>query len=178
LASKGRTHGQESVDRGYQPLVTRPAAAGHSSRRGGFLEAFQHPHVAAWWLRRRPGAPSPFHTAGPEAEQVGARVQLFAPRLLRRHVGHRAHRGAGFVRRSGSIDRVGVSCGDAPSPGSPSADGSPPSPPRGRGLPSVGWSFPKPRALVAGPSNFAKPKSRIFAWPRVVTKILYGLMSW
>jgi hypothetical protein len=65
----------------------------------------------AWWLRRRPGAPSPFHTAGPEAEQVGARIQLFAPSLLRRHVGHSAHRGAGVCqafginRQSGSVVR-------------------------------------------------------------------------
>ena len=68
-----------------------------------------------------------------------------------------------LVRFASTADTVGVSCGDTPSPGSPATAGSPPSPPRGRGL------------LVG--ESFARPKSRIFGCPRVVMKMFAGLMS-
>ena len=58
----------------------------------------------------------------------------------------------GVVKCSGSIEAVGVSCRCTP-------------------WGALGGASPAPTV------NFAKPKSRIFAWPRVVTKILDGLMS-
>ena len=50
------------------------------------------------------------------------------------------------------------------------------------GLAKLAPSPPSPLPWGEGPGvrgwlSFAKPKSRIFAWPRVVTKILDGLMS-
>ena len=84
---------------------------------------------------------------GAEREQIGARVQLFRPRLLRRHVGDRAQRRA----RTGQVLLVHAS---------------------GRVAPTL----PGSTNCAAG-VTFASPKSRILACPRLVTKMLAGLMS-
>jgi hypothetical protein len=47
-----------------------------------------------------------------EGEDVGARVQVFAPRLFRGHVGHRAHRRAGTGQGILHVLRLGVRAGD------------------------------------------------------------------
>ena len=81
-----------------------------------------------------------------EREQVGARIQLFRPHLLRRHVGHRAQRRA----RTGQVLL-------SPSPVCVSAL-------------AICSTLPADVTL-------ASPKSRILACPRLVTKMLAGLMS-
>ena len=84
----------------------------------------------------------------PERKQIGAGVQFLCSHLLRRHVGHRAQRGS----RAGQIfsataGSISVFC-------------------------AAIWL-----AELVGIVTFANPKSRILACPRLVTKILAGLMS-
>ena len=84
-----------------------------------------------------------------ERKQIRARIQLFAPRLFRRHVRDRAHRAA----RAGQelvVARRASACAS---------------------LTSLHDSAAGCRAVV----SFARPKSRIFAWPRVDEKNIGGL---
>ena len=80
-------------------------------------------------------------------EQVRPRVQFFASRLLRRHVSHRAQRRAG----AGQVSRRIVVAVELPTP--------------------------RPLRPPFGCLTLAKPKSRILACPRFVTKMFAGLMS-
>ena len=86
-----------------------------------------------------------------ERKQIRARVEFFAAGLLRRHVGDRAHRAAG----AGELlvaEHADSRCA---------------------------WRWrPRIRRREASTGvSFARPKSRIFAWPRSTRKILAGLMS-
>ena len=83
-----------------------------------------------------------------EREQVRARVQFLGPHLLRRHVGDRAHRRARTGQVLLVIDRRRCV--------------------RRCDLRSTHW----PVGVT-----LASPKSRILAWPRLVTKMFAGLMS-
>ena len=83
-----------------------------------------------------------------EGKQIGARIQFLALGLLRRHVGHRAQRRPG----TGQVllarsCRLRVRCRNAGS------------------------------TNCCSGVTFASPKSRILACPRLVTKMLAGLMS-
>ena len=83
-----------------------------------------------------------------ERKQIGASVQRPPQHLLRRHVGHRAQRRAG----TGKI--VLVAAGE-----------------------DCVFSAATLLAELTGAVTFAKPKSRIFACPRLVMKMFAGLMS-
>ena len=97
---------------------------------------------------RDPGRHLVEHDA--EREQIGARVELFAARLFRRHVRDRAH---GAARARQVVFR--------------------------RGAIASAWRWRPPirrRCRFAG-VRFARPKSRIFAGPRSTRKMFAGLMS-
>ncbi len=83
-----------------------------------------------------------------ERKKIGARVERLAEHLLGRHVGDGAERRAGAGEVFLDGERVGVV--------------------------ERRSAFP---ATESFSSILARPKSRIFAWPRAVTKILAGLMS-
>ena len=96
-----------------------------------------------------------------EAEQVRARVKFFPARLLRRHVGHSSHGHA----RAGQVFQFDGGGGRARLPFTgPGPTGDPLAPREGSKVRGLGV-------------NFARPKSRILACPRLVTKIFAGLMS-
>ncbi len=83
---------------------------------------------------------------GAEGEKVGAAIEFLAQRLLGRHVGDRAERGA-WAGEVLLIQRPAVASSRTVSV-----------------RPAIGVSL-------------ASPKSRILAWPRLVMKMLAGLMS-
>ena len=82
-----------------------------------------------------------------EGEKIGAGVEFLGAGLLGRHVGDRAERGAGAGEML-LVDCV-ASC-----------------------VAAAIWLDE-----LARDASLARPKSRILAWPRLVTKIFAGLMS-
>ena len=120
----------------------------HHGHRGTVRDGFKN-HCRAFATKRQ-AASSHLAQGCPKGAEVGTRIQLFRPHLLRRHISRRSHHCArtGQMLCIPASSEVVCVLSDAIS-----------------------------LAELTGTTTFASPKSRILACPRLVMKTLAGLMS-